>query len=92
MSSLIPRTSSYLTHLSCQYISCLPSPVRAADELTYEKHIRPIFRQHCFDCHGAEEEKEAELDLRLVRLMATGGDSGPAIVPGQPDDSLLIQR
>ncbi len=63
-----------------------------AEELTYEKDIRPIFRQHCYDCHGAEEEKEAELDLRLVRFMTHGGDSGPAIVAGDPDNSLLVQR
>ncbi|MCA9026814.1 MAG: PSD1 domain-containing protein [Planctomycetaceae bacterium] len=62
------------------------------EDLTFEQHIRPIFRQHCFDCHGAEDEKKGNLDLRLVRLMSTGGDSGAAIVTGNPDESLLIQR
>lgn len=63
-----------------------------ADALTYEQHIRPIFRAHCFDCHGATDELEGELDLRLVRMMKTGGDSGPAIVEGQPETSLLLER
>ena len=63
-----------------------------AEELTYEQHIRPIFRKHCFDCHGSEKEKEGELDLRLVRFITQGGASGPAIVAGQADESLLIQR
>ena len=53
-----------------------------APELSYEKDIRPIFRAHCYDCHGATEELEGGLDLRLVRSMQTGGDSGPAVVPG----------
>jgi mono/diheme cytochrome c family protein len=66
--------------------------VAVADDLTYEEHIRPIFRQHCFDCHGAEEEKEAGLDLRLVRFMLAGGESGPVVVPHESDNSLLIQR
>ncbi|MGC6444157.1 MAG: hypothetical protein ACON4H_15995, partial [Rubripirellula sp.] len=37
--------------------------------LSYERDIRPIFRAHCFDCHGATEEIEGGLDLRLVRFM-----------------------
>ncbi|MCH2210796.1 MAG: PSD1 and planctomycete cytochrome C domain-containing protein [Fuerstiella sp.] len=82
--------SAVLTLLSVFLVNVLPG--RAADNLTYEQHIRPIFRQHCFDCHGAEQEKEAELDLRLVRFMIRGGESGPAIVTGDPDHSLLIQR
>ncbi len=76
------------------FVICLTSttPCVLADDLTYEQHIRPIFRQHCFDCHGAEEEKEGQLDLRLVRFMTQGGESGAAFVAGQPDESLLIQR
>ncbi|MFG0333479.1 MAG: DUF1553 domain-containing protein, partial [Maioricimonas sp. JB049] len=70
-----------------------PSFTRADErELTYEKHIRPIFRAHCFDCHGATEEIEGGLDLRLVRFLKKGGDSGPAIVPGNLDESYLIER
>ncbi|HEV7281801.1 MAG TPA: PSD1 and planctomycete cytochrome C domain-containing protein [Pirellulaceae bacterium] len=64
----------------------------AEETLTFERDIRPIFRAHCYDCHGATDEVEGSLDLRLVRFMQTGGDSGAAIVPGQPDESLLLQR
>ncbi len=66
--------------------------VSAAEPLTYEKHIRPIFRVHCFDCHGATEEPKGGLDLRLVRFMRKGGDSGPAIVAGKIDESYLLDR
>ncbi|WP_166819660.1 PSD1 and planctomycete cytochrome C domain-containing protein [Thalassoroseus pseudoceratinae] len=62
------------------------------ETLTYEKDIRPIFREHCFDCHGATEELEGNLDLRLVRFMKKGGDAGPAIVPGDPNGSYLLDR
>jgi mono/diheme cytochrome c family protein len=85
------RVMLTLTTLLICLLAAALAPL-SAEELTYEKHIRPIFRQHCFDCHGSEEEKEGELDLRLVRFMAHGGDSGPAIVAGQADESLLIQR
>jgi hypothetical protein len=63
-----------------------------AQPLTFERHVRPILKAHCFHCHGELEEHEGDLDLRLVRLMAAGGDSGPAIVPGKAAESLLIER
>ena len=69
--------------------------VRASDEpggLTYEHDIRPIFKAHCFDCHGASEELKGDLDLRLKRLLVRGGKSGPAIQPGKPEESYLIRR
>ncbi|MEE2640497.1 MAG: DUF1553 domain-containing protein [Planctomycetota bacterium] len=64
----------------------------AGDELTFEKDIRPIFRANCFDCHGATDEKEGQLDLRQVRLMILGGESGSAIEKGNAADSLLLER
>ncbi|MBW8883547.1 MAG: DUF1549 domain-containing protein, partial [Planctomycetia bacterium] len=65
---------------------------RAAQPLTFEQHVRPILRAHCFQCHGEEDEHEGSLDLRLVRLISKGGDSGPAIVPGKAEVSLIVQR
>jgi len=65
----------------------------SADEgLTYERDIRPILRAHCFDCHGATEDLKGGLDLRQVRLIQNGGESGPAIVPGHAEDSLMLSR
>ena len=63
-----------------------------AEPLTFEKDVRPIFRAHCFDCHGATAEIQGGLDLRLVRFMAAGGDSGPAFVSGKPEESYLLER
>ncbi len=62
------------------------------EELTFEAQVRPILKAHCLDCHGAETELKGKLDLRLARLMKAGGDSGPAIEPGKPEVSLLLQR
>lgn len=60
--------------------------------LTFEEHIRPIFKTHCFDCHGSHDELEAGLDLRLRRFAVKGGESGPAIVPGDSQASYLYRR
>lgn len=66
-------------------------PVNAAP-LTYERDVRPILKAHCFQCHGEEENPKGGLDVRLRRFLMTGGESGPAIVPGRPQESFLIER
>ncbi|HEY7157497.1 MAG TPA: PSD1 and planctomycete cytochrome C domain-containing protein [Gemmataceae bacterium] len=63
-----------------------------AAPLSFESQVRPLFKVYCLDCHGAGEKLRGGLDLRLRRLTVEGGDSGPAIVPGSADDSLLYQR
>src|SRR5688500_9996046 len=68
----------------------------AADELdgipTFERDVRPILKAKCFRCHGEGETPEGNLDLRLRRLLDQGGDSGPSLSPGLPDESVLLQR
>lgn len=71
---------------------CAPAAAQETQVLTFEHHVRPILKAHCFQCHGEEEQHEGNLDLRLVRLMAKGGDSGPAIVAGKAAESRLIER
>ncbi|XZE20502.1 PSD1 and planctomycete cytochrome C domain-containing protein [Pirellulaceae bacterium SH449] len=58
----------------------------------FEKDVRPILKVHCFLCHGEEPEKGGSLDLRLVRLMLEGGDSGPALSLEHPNESLLLEK
>jgi mono/diheme cytochrome c family protein len=64
----------------------------SSEQLFFEEHIRPIFKAHCFDCHGEGEKLKGELDLRLRKFMLKGGESGPAVVPGQPEKSLLYEK
>ena len=75
-------------------VLCLSQPGDAADAPAplFERDIRPIFREFCFDCHGATTELEANLDLRLVRFIQRGGDSGPGLIPGDVEGSLLLER
>lgn len=69
-----------------------PTPTPAVTTLTYEQHIRPILKTHCFQCHGEEDHREGKLDLRLRRLIIAGGESGPALVPNNPETSPLLKR
>jgi mono/diheme cytochrome c family protein len=58
----------------------------------FEKHVRPVLVEHCYKCHSAEAEKlKGGLSLDTRDGLLKGGDSGPAIVPGTPEKSLLIK-
>ena len=56
----------------------------------FENEIRPLLVQRCIKCHGP---KKAESDLRLDAYASAlkGGESGPAIIPGKPDESLIVK-
>jgi mono/diheme cytochrome c family protein len=55
----------------------------------FEKKVRPLFIAKCVSCHGPEQQKGGlRLDSRSALL--AGGDRGTAIVPGKPNDSLLL--
>lgn len=88
-----------MTHATCRLLVlisafAIPAIALADDsrDVTFEKHVRPILKAHCFHCHGEGEKLEGKLDLRLKRLAEQGGDSGKGIVPGQPEASLLLKR
>ncbi len=59
---------------------------------TYERHVRPLLKVHCFQCHGDGIELAGGLDLRLRRLITAGGESGAAVIPGDRAGSLLFER
>jgi len=75
-----------------------PTPALAAaptpeeGEAFFEKNIRPLLIQRCYECHSLEAKKtKGGLSLDSKQGMLKGGDLGPAVEPGKPDDSLLIQ-
>jgi len=58
----------------------------------FEKKVRPLLAERCFECHSARAKKlKGALRLDGREDMLKGGDSGPAIVPGDPDKSLLVK-
>ena len=64
----------------------------AADLEFFEKKIRPVLAEHCYKCHSADAKKlKGDLMLDHRDGVFKGGDTGPAIVSGKPDQSLLIE-
>ncbi len=58
----------------------------------FEKRIRPLLSEHCFACHSADTKAAGDLRVDDLNGLLTGGNNGPAVVPGDPDKSVLIQR
>ena len=63
----------------------------AAEPVSFEKDIKPLLQAKCIKCHSAKARK-AELDLTSAAGLLKGGESGPAIVAGKPDKSLLYEK
>ncbi|HTU27162.1 MAG TPA: DUF1549 domain-containing protein, partial [Pirellulales bacterium] len=77
-------------HLLLLLVGLSAAPLWADDDLRFfETEVRPLLIEHCQRCHGAKKQ-EAGLRLDSRQGALTGGDQGPAIVPGKPDDSLMI--
>ena len=70
------------------------SSVRAdADVDFFEKKIRPVFVEHCYQCHSAQAKKlRGELRLDTIAGIRQGGETGPLFVPGKPKESLLVKK
>jgi Protein of unknown function (DUF1549)/Protein of unknown function (DUF1553)/Planctomycete cytochrome C len=95
------RVLSYLLILCC-YCSFGISFIRADDKVPptqeqlqfFESRIRPVLVEHCYECHSLDAAANGKLrgQLRLDSSPASlrGGESGPAVVPGKPDESLLL--
>jgi WD40 repeat protein len=71
-----------------------PQPLAIADvkhsgPVDFEKEILPILRSNCLACHNVSVA-ESELVLETPRMILKGGVSGPAVVPGKADESLLF--
>ena len=71
----------------------LPPFIHSAEPTpSFERDVRPLLESRCYKCHSHKSgTMMAGLALDSRSGWATGGDSGPAIVPGKPDESLLIK-
>ncbi len=77
------------TALLIASVALTAAPARAA-AVDYAAQIKPLLQLHCVKCHGASSAKN-NLRLDTAAAALQGGDRGPAAVPGQAEQSLLIQ-
>ena len=75
-------------------VICLIAPSGYTDERVryFENHIRPVLVEQCYACHSAEAKTlQANLRVDSPASLRRGGDSGPAVIPAQPEESTLLQ-
>jgi len=90
----IPRTSSPASMQAIQFETTPETLAKDTpedvDAKFFRDEIEPILQESCYRCHG-EKKKESDLRLDSRDAMLKGGKNGPAIVPGKPDESLLMK-
>lgn len=69
-------------------LACANAHAWADSKITFDDHIKPIFREHCVSCHN-QSEKKADLALDTFGATMTGGSSGEVLVAGELDSSRL---
>ena len=90
-SSILLLTALLLCALSAD-AAVPPSKPSAADLAFYEQTVKPILAGACFECHSHETKKfKGGLALDSTAAILKGGDTGPALVPGDVEKSLLIK-
>lgn len=99
-SGWLARCFGFAWHLAClvgiSWLAVNRPPTAEAiqedpRERFFEKEIRPIFVEHCYGCHANDAILEGELALDSPQGWQRGGRSGPALVPGDPQTSLLMR-
>lgn len=93
MQSLVPLLFRPLNAISFAWVLLLGwSSTKANDPIEhFEKHVRPILIEHCYECHNSFQTKEGGLALDWKQGLEAGGESGPAIVPGDVAASYLLK-
>lgn len=62
------------------------------ETISFSRDLAGILNEKCANCHGNGRRPSARFNLTTFRGMLNGGESGPPVVPGKPDDSLLIKK
>ncbi len=81
----------HLGLIACAFLATMSFHAMGEDRVDFEKHIRPLFVEHCLTCHGPKKQ-QASLRLDSRNHALGGGESGMVIVPGKPEASLLYQH
>lgn len=72
-------------------ILCGATSLMAADAPDFERDVAPILVNHCLECHQPTK-RSGELNLATAAAVLAGGEQGKSVVPGKPDESLLLER
>ncbi len=88
-----PRHAAFASMALLSVVSLAHAAARddAAGVEYFEKKVRPLLVANCYTCHSAETNSRSGLRVDDRNGLLVGGGRGPAIIPGKPDESLLIR-
>lgn len=86
---MIKKVTIFLAGLAASSALAADDAARAATQF-FEKEVRPVLVNRCYECH-ADKKQKGSLRLDNIAFIKKGGDSGPALVAGDPDKSLIIE-
>lgn len=84
------RVLLYLLPVFCGATLAAQEDAARAQAKFFETEVRPILANRCFECHG-EKKQKGGLRVDDIAFLKAGGDNGPALVPGKPEESPLIE-
>lgn len=86
------RDFGHLTRLLAFSLYLLNGAVHASEPMVFfEKEVRPLLINRCYECHSIEKKIKGGLALDTRNAVLKGGDSGPGLVAGEPDQSKIIE-
>jgi len=84
--------ASMVALLALRFTLAAAEPGGTPAAITYASAVAPVFARYCVRCHGSEPDPKGGLRLDDYEAIVRGGESGPVIVPGDAQGSLLIQK
>ena len=81
----------FVTFVSFCSDSLLPATSVSAAEIDFEKQVAPVLTANCIKCHNGKKAR-AGLNLSTREKALKGSEAGEVLVPGKPEESLLVQR
>jgi len=92
LSSTLPWTKDYAGGSKFNLASIQKdSPLNDVQQQELIAHVKGIFAHNCYKCHSSQKVK-GELRLDQKHMAMKGGEDGPVIIPGKPDESEMIRR
>src|SRR5438046_5283002 len=85
----LPEVEAVNPRLIVSFVFCVLPALSQDAAPTFEHDIRPIFEKNCFFCHGNTKPLSNGLDLKTIEGVMAGANSGPIVVPGNPEASRL---
>jgi mono/diheme cytochrome c family protein len=87
----VPMRSFSQAALALLVLVIAGSAARAAEPVDFQREIQPILERACVQCHGPEKQK-GKLRLDSGEALRKGGENGPPITPGKPEESDFYRR